>query len=215
VTPNISDPGNEAARAVTLAPDLRFARERFRKDRLVAWLLNPSALKPNTRMPPTGLSEPEARALAGYLLEAPLAERPVAALPARLPVLTRAVTFDEVNDKVLMKTCRHCHAEPDIAMGDGGPGNTGGFGFKPRQLNLTTYEYSQAGLLDAHGERQSLFAPSADGTPLLVAAILARQREQVTETAVAGVRGMPLGLPALSPEDIQLVESWVAQGRPR
>ena len=28
-------------------------------------------------------------------------------------------------------------------------------------------------------------------------------------------RGMPLGYPALSLEDIQLVESWIAQGRPR
>ncbi len=26
------------------------------------------------------------------------------------------------------------------------------------------------------------------------------------------VRGMPLGLPSLSPEDLQLVESWIAQG---
>ena len=31
---------------------------------------------------------------------------------------------------------------------------------------------------------------------------------------VPGVRGMPLGLPALSLEEIQLVESWVAQDRP-
>jgi hypothetical protein len=28
------------------------------------------------------------------------------------------------------------------------------------------------------------------------------------------VLGMPLGLPALSPEEIQLVDSWIAQGRP-
>jgi hypothetical protein len=29
------------------------------------------------------------------------------------------------------------------------------------------------------------------------------------------VRGMPLGLPAVGPEEIQLVESWIAQGRPQ
>jgi hypothetical protein len=29
------------------------------------------------------------------------------------------------------------------------------------------------------------------------------------------VRGMPLGLPPLSSEDIQLVETWIAQGHPR
>jgi hypothetical protein len=28
------------------------------------------------------------------------------------------------------------------------------------------------------------------------------------------MRGMPLGYPSLTPEEIQLVESWVAQGRP-
>ena len=29
------------------------------------------------------------------------------------------------------------------------------------------------------------------------------------------VRGMPLGLPPIPLEDIQLVESWIAQGRPQ
>jgi hypothetical protein len=29
------------------------------------------------------------------------------------------------------------------------------------------------------------------------------------------VRGMPLGLPPLPLEDIQLVETWIAQGRPQ
>ena len=43
---------------------------------------------------------------------------------------------------------------------------------------------------------------------------------EVTYAEIAGestgeVRGMPLGLPPMSLEDIQLVESWIAQGRPR
>jgi hypothetical protein len=50
--------------------------------------------------------------------------------------------------------------------------------------------------------------------PRLVRALLARHDEEAG--AVSGaVRGMPLGYPPLSPEDIQLVESWIAQGRPR
>ena len=32
---------------------------------------------------------------------------------------------------------------------------------------------------------------------------------------VDDIRGMPLGLPALSPAQIQLVETWIAQGRPQ
>ena len=51
--------------------------------------------------------------------------------------LTRKVTFKEVDEKVFHRTCWHCHSEPDYAIGDGGPGNSGGFGFKPRGLNLS------------------------------------------------------------------------------
>jgi len=36
-------------------------------DRMVAWLLDPPALKPGTRMPAMGLTEQEARHMAAYL----------------------------------------------------------------------------------------------------------------------------------------------------
>lgn len=49
------------------------------------------------------------------------------------------------------------------------------------------------------------------GVALLVRALLARQDEEAGQP-VLDVRGMPLGLPALDPEDIRLVETWVAQG---
>jgi hypothetical protein len=129
-------------------------------------------------------------------------------------VLERRVSYEEVDEKVFHITCRHCHSDPDAAMGDGGPGNTGGFGFAPKKLDLATYKGVAAGYIDAKGERQSVFAPMADGVPRLVAALLARQREEAG-THSDEIRGMPLGLPALTPEQIQLVESWVAQGRPR
>jgi hypothetical protein len=69
-------------------------------------------------------------------------------------------------------------------------------------------------LLDDRGERRSVFETLDDGTPRLVAALLARAAEEAGQPDPR-VRGMPLGLPALPPEDIQLVETWIAQGRPR
>ena len=134
-------------------------------------------------------------------------------MPARLPILARKVTYDEVATRVLRKTCWHCHGEPDFERGDGGPGNSGGFGFKGRGLNLSDYPSTFAGFLDDKGRRTSVFATSKDGTSYLVAAMIARQREEAGEEP--DIRGMPLGLPALSAEDVQLVETWIAQGRPR
>jgi hypothetical protein len=43
--------------------------------------------------------------------------------------------------------------------------------------------------------------------------MFAREKEEAGEQP--SMRGMPLGLPALPPEDIQLVDTWIAQGRPR
>jgi cytochrome c2 len=199
---------------VLLAPDLRFVRERFRSEKLVTWLVDPKSQKSDTLMPNHGLDANAARDLATYILETPLAKHEPNPVPARLAKLERRVTYLEVEEKVLSVTCRHCHADPDALMGEGGPGNTGGFGFKPRHLDLASYQGISSGYLDDQGERVSVFAARPDGTPRLIAALVARQAEEAG-SPVPGVRGMPLGLPALSPEQIQLVESWVAQGRPR
>lgn len=101
-------------------------------------------------------------------------------VPARLPVLARKVTWDEVETKVFRNVCWHCHAEPDFS----------------------------AGSLGDTGERRSIFAPLPDGTPRLVAHLDARHDEERGGT-LPGIRGMPLGLPALPLVDIQLVESWI------
>ena len=90
----------------------------------------------------------------------------------------------------------------------------GGFGFSPKRVNLAEHESILAGFVDETGARRSLFAfeaPKHEGR--LVEALLARHAEEQGRP-VAGIRGMPLGLPALPAEDIQLVESWIAQGRP-
>jgi cytochrome c1 len=202
-----------SARVTWLAPDLAFVRDRQRPEDLVRWLMDPQKVKPGTPMPSPGLSEKEAIDVAAFLMTVPLAPS-IKIVPARLPVLERPVPFDEVMERVLGKTCRHCHGNADLAMGDGGPGNTGGFGYRGKHLSFSTYTSMTAGMVDERGQRRSVFAPTRDGTPLLVAALLARQAEE-TGSFDPEIRGMPLGLPALSAEEIQLVESWIAQGRPR
>ncbi|WP_438024919.1 c-type cytochrome [Sorangium sp. So ce233] len=204
----------ETRAAVALAPDLRVARDRIEPADLVAWVLDPGAIKPGTPMPQVPMSPAEARDIAAFVMTAPLAPRAPASAPERLPLLSRRVTYDEVDRRVFRVTCRHCHSEPDYALGDGGPGNTGGFGFKARGLNLATYEGIAAGYVDDQGERRSVFARGPGGVPRLLAALLSRQAEEAGRVDPA-VRGMPLGLPALGAEEIQLVESWIAQGRPQ
>jgi mono/diheme cytochrome c family protein len=196
-----------------LAPDLRFARARLVPGNVAAYLLDPKSVKPDAAMPKLQLSAEEASDLATFVLQAPLAEVRPADAPRRLPVLERAVAYDEVASRVLHKICWHCHSQPDYARGDGGPGNTGGFGFTARRLDLSSYESIASGYVDLRGERRSLFSQAPDGEPMLLSVLLARQREAA---GVAGEpRGMPLGLPPLPPEDIQLIETWISQGHPR
>ena len=202
------------AAAVMLAPDLRHTRQRLRPEALLAWVTSPKKVKADTLMPDFDLSPADARDVVAFVLAAEVAKVAEAPAPARLPVLTRKVGYDEVSAKVFRRTCWHCHGEPDYAAGDGGPGNTGGLGFKGRGINFVSYESVQSGRLDDKGERHSLFEKTADGTPRLVRSLLAR-RDEERGHADPEIRGMPMGYPALTPEEIQLVETWVAQGRPR
>jgi mono/diheme cytochrome c family protein len=202
----------ELSAAVALAPDLRHTRDRMTRAQIASWITSPRGA-----MPALGLGEEDARALAAFIATTPLAPAPLAPAPLppqRLPVLAREVTWAEVEARVFRDTCWHCHAEPDYARGDGGPGNTGGFGFAGRGLDMSSYAAISAGSLDYAGERRSVFARLPDGTPRLVAHLLARHVE-VAGGTVPGIRGMPLGLPPVPLETIQLVDTWIAQGRPR
>jgi hypothetical protein len=127
--------------------------------------------------------------------------------PKRLPLLERRVAYREVDERVFRRTCWHCYSNAELADGDGGPGNTGGFGFPGRGLSFASYAEVSEGSVGPDGERRSIF-------PALVDILIARQVEEAGGT-VEGVRGMPLGLPALGAEEVQLIESWIAQGRPR
>lgn len=208
-------PATQLVRAMKLAPDLSHTRERFQPAGVVAWLLDPQKMSASASMPNLKLTTQEAVDLATFLLNAPLQPTAAKPIPKRLPVLTRPVKYEEVEKKVFRFICWHCHSEGDYVNGDGGPGNTGGFGFKPRKLSLASYTAISRGLLDHQGERMSVFSKDEKTqTPLLIRAMMARHHE-VAGQPVKGIRGMPLGLPPMSLEKIQLVESWIAQGRPR
>ncbi len=211
--PKRPPPGPALSDALLLAPDLSHTRRRFQTARLEQWLRDPRSLKSDALMPKEDLTAAEARDVAAYLLTAKLAPPQPAPMPQRLPLLKRRVTYSEVATAVFGHTCVHCHADPDYAVGDGGPGNTGGFGYAPKGVNLTGYATIQAGYIADDGERHSLFAKMPDGTPRLVAALWARHSE-VRGAPIPNLRGMPLGLPPLSPEHIRLVATWAAQGRP-
>lgn len=200
--------------ALMLAPDLVHARERLRADAILAWLRDPAKMKPGTLMPQTAMTDEEAKNIVAYLLKSQLVPVSPTAIPSTPKALDREVKFEEVDEKIFAKICRHCHGNPDEAIGDGGPGNTGGFGFKPRGLELTSFKRVMAGYTDDAGERHSVFAKTKDGTPRIVASLMARHAERLG-VASGEVRGMPLGLPPLPLDDIQLLVTWIEQGRKR
>jgi cytochrome c2 len=207
-------PPEKLERGIAQAPDLRLARDRFRPDALARWIQNPVGVRADAEMPTLGLTEEEARDAAAYVLSTPLSPpSPPEAPLVRLPLLERRVSFEEVATSIFRKSCTHCHADPS-PKADPGPGSAGGFGFAPRGVQLLSFRGTQLGYI-ADGSRHSLFVhePALErwGGSRLVVALVARH-EETSGRPVAGVRGMPMGLPGLSAEEIQLVETWVAQG---
>lgn len=199
--------------ALALAPDLRHARERMWPATMVEWIVDPRALQPTSAMPPSGVSREEAMHIVTYIMTASLAAPSPPPPFARLPPLNRRVTFGEVSTAVFRGSCWHCHSDPDYNSGDGGPGNTGGFGYSGKGIQLATYEGVLSGYVDAAGRRRSLLAAGPGERSRLVASLLARHAEEAGAPR-ADVLGMPLGLPALTAEQIQLVETWVLAGAP-
>ncbi|MDP3277453.1 MAG: cytochrome c [Deltaproteobacteria bacterium] len=198
--------------ATRLAPLLDLARERMRPAQIAHWIARPTDFAPHTSMPTLGISSREALALASYVMFAPLRPRSACVVPPLLPLLRRPVSFAEVQTEVFAKTCHHCHADGAFAWGDGGPGNTGGFGFAARGLELATYRGVMSGVL-VGGQRESIFAEIFQGVSRLEEVLRQRQRETCGDLS-GPVRGMPLGHPAVTAEALQLVRTWVAQGRP-
>jgi len=185
-----------------LAPDLAFTRQRWQPDALERWLTRANHVHSAAH-----------RDVVAYIFSAPLTSPAPRSAPRRLTILEREVRFAEVSARIFRKTCWHCHSNPEYAIGDGGPGNTGGFGFAGKGVDLSDHPAVLSGYLDANGERHSLITGGPSGVPRLLEVLLTRQIEE-TSGASSALRGMPLALPALAPEDIQLVETWLAQGAP-
>jgi hypothetical protein len=213
--------GFQLVRGMALAPDLRFTRDRTTRAQVRRVLEGVDREREGRIMPVVPLSSDEVNDLVTALFDAKLSPPRVVLPPERLRPLERRVTFDEVRARVLHKTCIHCHADDSLSLGVGGPGNSGGFGYAGTGLVLTGYARVLAGSPRPVGgdmTRKSVFRVVDDGplkgVPLLVAQLRARQIEEAGGV-VDGVVGMPLGLPAVTQEELQLVETWVAQGRPQ
>jgi cytochrome c2 len=188
-----------------LAPDLRWTRERLAPSVADAWLVDPRAVAPEASMPAPGLAPDARRDVLAALYRAPLVEPPPTepAELAAVPAHPAPVSWEEAEQRVFRRICWHCHSDPAGNAGDGGPGNTGGFGYPGAGAQLGT----RAGLLA--GSRSGPLC----GTSRLEQVLLERQREVAGQDDPA-ILGMPLGLPPLPPEEIALVRAYAAQGCP-
>jgi cytochrome c2 len=201
------------ARAMLLAPDLRVTRKRFRREVLVRWLRTPADVKRDALMPDLGLTRQEANDIAAFITGTPLEDTEPEPPPAatRPAPLDRQVGWKEVQAKVFDEICLHCHSDPKYNDGDGGPGNTGGFGFDGKGIDFSTYERAVYGTGGGDKPR-AIYTRLYDGTPKVIAHMLARHDE------VAGreseLLGMPLGFPPIPMERIRLLDTWIRQGMP-
>lgn len=199
-----------------LAPDLAYVGRRVPRVTLVRFIVDPRSVDPMSTMPVMGLDAGAAGEIADFLLSGVEAAAPVASAVrsmADVPLLARAVSYDEVRDEVLGLICVHCHMAPESNAGDGGAGNTGGLGFAGLGLDLESYAGIRRGLLRG-GKRVSVVEPPAPGEPPLLLAALLRRHREVGAGVDVKRPGMPLGLPPLPVEQLSLVRTWLAQGAP-
>lgn len=201
------------------APDLTFVTARMSPDITAAFIADPAAFGVEARMPRYPLSPAQAARLRDYLWSPRNTPAPLA-LPADLPLLRRPVRYAEVRAQVLDRICVHCHMDEKRNGGEGGPGNTGGLGYRGVGLDLESWAGIQRGALDVTGRRVSIVAFAPGGEAPLVSRLRERYAEHAVERSgqygaeASDVVGMPLGLAPLTPEQFQLVRSWVAQGAP-
>jgi cytochrome c2 len=212
-----------------LAPNLRFVPERVRPDVLVDWIVDPAAVMPGTPMPKMAVTRDDAELVRDYLLFAdagklppPPADKPLMRLPA--PV-KRAVAYEEMKERVLGKVCVHCHMNEHEK--DTGPGNRGGFGYPGKGLSFRTYERAMYGAEEKDGTRYSVFVPrKGEKLPRVLDVLLRRRVENRRDHvgpfadharphyATDALLGMPMGLPAMSDEEIGILRKWIEEGCP-
>lgn len=208
------------------APNLRYARERLVKRTAALWIRDPAAMSPGTRMPRFELSEDEVISLVDFIFHGDLGQPAPAAEPTPRIKLSAVPTWEEVNAAVFQDTCVHCHQEDSA----GGAGNTGAYGYRGRRLDLTSYAGLKRGSLQADGTRLDILTPREGGLPPLILERVQRRVEENARDKIEPFRdpltdlalkregrpkpGMPLGHPALTPEQRALLEAWVKGGAP-
>jgi len=209
--------------AAQLAPNLRFVRERMRPDAIVPWILDPKKLLASTTMPPMGLTPAEAELVRDWVIfeDPALAETPKLEAPPLPKPLDRPVAWEEVKERVLGNVCVHCHMN-DYEK-DPGPGNLGGLGYAGVKLRMRTYETLVTGAVDEKGERYSVLVPKKGEKIAPIVSALLRRRVEAARDEIApfqdhalpaydGKPGMPLGLPAMTDEEIAILLTWIEQG---
>ncbi|MCS6797435.1 MAG: hypothetical protein NZ898_02700 [Myxococcota bacterium] len=217
--------------AATLAPNLRFVRDRMDPGVALAVIVDPTAVHPAARMPRPSISRQEAIAVRDflYLGDAGRPAAPPQPPPAwtSLPMPSRRVGFDDVR-RIFQRSCVHCHAHSTDAAA------ASAFGFDATALDLASYEGVLAGVRLPDGRRRSVLAPGPDGVPPLLARLLRRHEEAVRDVVPEGhdtlapafpqsnaasagamAPGMPLALPPLPLSDVGVVAAWIRGGTPR
>ncbi|MFY0562212.1 c-type cytochrome [Archangium lansingense] len=193
------------------APDLRYVRSRMSLSQLRSWLVEPQRILPDTEMPSFPFTPKEVEDLVAFLSE-PLPEPVAVPRPAYKPrLLEREVHYPEVAQKLSRHLCFHCHSDRN-RPGDQGPGNTGGFGYNGVLLDLATREGILRGV-KRDGQFRGFPDRLEDGTPRLIASLLARHAE-LDGHYDSEVMGMPLGFPPIPDEEIDLIHTWIEQGAP-
>jgi mono/diheme cytochrome c family protein len=218
----------EGARTTnSLAPNLRYAKERTRPDVIVAWIENAPQITPSTLMPPSGLTQSEAELVRDFLFfgDAQVRPLPAAYLPVPPKILDREVPWEEAKARTLGKVCVHCHMN-DYEK-DTGPGNKGGFGYHGDGLAMRTYEALVNGTVGPDGKRFSVLVTRKGESmpPLLVAMLQRRVEEQRDHVAPfedterpqypvypKAMLGMPMGLPSMTDEELSILATWISQG---
>ncbi len=232
-----------AVKDAAFAPNLMYVRDRVRPEIVVDWIVDPKSVEAAATMPNFAVPRAEAEAIRDFLFygDPGPAEpaRDARALLALPPAADHEVGWSEVKEKVLGHVCVHCHMN-DHEL-DQGPGNRGGLGYPGIGLSFRTYERTVWGAFDVgrnayrpggrrssgHNGRRYSVMETRPGDPMprlllvLVARRLENQRDDqppLEHRALPGfgpdVLGMPLGLPALTDEQIGIVRAWIEQGCP-
>ena len=195
----------------SMAPNLLVTKERMSEDVIIKWLKDPRDVSPYSIMPRIELSEDEVLHLARYIKTLPSEKLACSSSIKLSSDQVPKIDYSVLESRIFKKICWHCHSDPIPMKGDGGPGNTGGLGFKGKGIDFSSYEALQKGRKKLDGTRESILADDANGFPIIIAHLLARH-DEVQCAKYTDIKGMPLGLTPIPIEDIQLLYAWIKQG---